>query len=247
MENAPTTPTRPLTDGPQWERDMLKARAAVAAILDAPEDRLADRDFLLSIVRRMGIPFNDWANFAAFQDCVNSTGMGLIQIPTEYVDFLLTLHGRRIGTFCEIGVNSGGFSVLTAAYLLRACGLREYHGIDVADLFIDHAHFAARLPLHLHIPATSADLAGRHFDAVFIDGDHSYWWAKMDFLNLGADARICAFHDIHGHEYDHLDGGIVRCWAELRLSYRARCSILEIAHAVPDWMGIGVMLLEDRL
>lgn len=137
--------------------------------------------------------------------------------------------------------------MLTAAYLLRAAGLREYHCIDVADRFVDRAHFMALLPLRLHIPATSAALAGRRFDGVFVDGDHSYHWAKMDFLNLGASARVCAFHDINGREYDHLDGGVARCWAELRLSYRARASILEFSHAAPDWMGIGVMLLEETL
>lgn len=90
-------------EGPQWERDVAKSRAAVQAILDAPAERLAERDFLLSVVRQMGIPFNAWAGFAAFQEYMNASEVGLIQILTEYVDFLLTLRRRRLETFCEIG------------------------------------------------------------------------------------------------------------------------------------------------
>lgn len=233
----------PAESGPQWDREIVASRAAVRLILEASSEQLASRDFLLAAVRRMGIPFNTWPGFACFQDYMNSTRIGLIQIPTEYVDFLLALRRYELTTFCEIGVNTGSFSVLTAAYLLRTSGLREYHCVDVADSFIDRAHFTSVLPLHLHVPANSADLAGRAFDGVFIDGDHSYHWVKMDFLNVGAAARVCALHDIKATEYNGLDGGVVRYWAELRQTYRAQCGILEISHASPDWMGIGVMLL----
>ncbi len=60
-------------------------------------------------------------------------------------------------------------------------------------------------------PNTSSDLVGQKFDLVFIDADHSYMGAKYDWLNLGRYARkAVGFHDIHGHEYDKYDGGIVR-------------------------------------
>lgn len=227
------------------ERDRM--RAAVQDILDAPPERLGQRAFLLDAVRRVGIPFNTWGNMAGLQDCQNASTVGLIQLPSEYVDFLLLLRGRRIRSFCEIGIDRGGFAAVTAAYLLRCCGLEEYHCVDPVDAFVDRDHYAGLLPLRFHIPATSCDLAGRSFDAVFIDGDHSYGWVKRDFINLGRHARICVFHDIRGHEYDHLDGGVVRFWAEVKESYRDRCSILELAHSGPYWMGIGVMLRDEPI
>src|SRR3712207_8695568 len=49
----------------------------------------------------------------------------------SYVDLLLLLRRRRVRTFCEIGVDFGGFTVLTAAYLKRVCGLEEHHCVDV--------------------------------------------------------------------------------------------------------------------
>ncbi|HYE48751.1 MAG TPA: class I SAM-dependent methyltransferase [Azospirillaceae bacterium] len=230
---------------PEVERDRI--RAAVEMVLDAPPERLGERAFLMDVVRRVGIPFNDWPNLGAYQDFHNASRAGLIQVPGEYVDFLLMLRNRRIHSFCEIGTDRGGFAVLTCAYLMRACGLEEYHVVDVADVFHDRAHFAARLPITFHIPATSDDLAGHPFDVVFIDGDHSYGWAKRDFLNLGRHARLCCFHDIKGHEYDGMGGGIVRFWGEIKQSYSRRCSILEISHAAPAWMGIGLLFLDERL
>ncbi|HYC02351.1 MAG TPA: class I SAM-dependent methyltransferase [Azospirillaceae bacterium] len=227
------------------ERDRI--RTAVEMMLDAPAERLADRAFLLDLVRRVGIPFNDWPNFAAYQDFQNASRAGLIQVPGEYVDFLLLLRRHRIHSFCEIGTDRGGFAALTCAYLTRVCGLEEYHVVDIADVFHDRDHFAARLPITFHIPATSDDLAGHPFDVVFIDGDHSYDWAKRDFLNLGRHARLCCFHDIKGHEYDHLGGGIVRFWGEIKQSYSRRCSILEISHSAPAWMGIGMLYLDAAM
>jgi hypothetical protein len=84
---------------------------------------------------------------------------------------------------------------------------------------------------------------GRSFDAVFCDGDHSYWWTKRDFLNLGRYAGIFCLHDIKAHEYDQLEGGVTRFWAEFKESFRNRCSMIEISHSGPDWMGIGVAFM----
>ncbi len=225
--------------------ERARIHRTIQAVLEAEPEQLANRAFLLEIVKGVGVPFNIWQGYDSLHPWVNSSDLGIIQIPSEYVDFLLLLRRYPIRTFCEVGCDFGGFSILTAAYLTRACGLREYHCLDVQERFIDRDIYQQLLPLHFHVPATSNDLCGRPFDAVFIDGDHSYWWTKRDFLNLGRHARIFALHDIRAHEYDHLDGGVVRFWNEFKETYRATASIFEIAHSGPAWMGIGVGFLNQ--
>jgi hypothetical protein len=229
------------------ERERMRIRHTVQRVLVAEEGELADRAFLLEAVRDVGIPFNIWGGYGAFHGYGNSSDLGMIQVPMEYVDLLLLLRRHRVRTFCEIGVDFGGFTVLTAAYLKRVCGLEEYHCVDVRPRFVDREIYERLLPLVFHVPATSNDLCGRAFDVVFCDGDHSYWWTKRDFLNLGRYAGIFCLHDIKAHEYDSLEGGVTRFWAEFKESFRDRCSILEISHSGPAWMGIGVAFLNEPL
>ena len=244
---APSGDAVKLLSDANFERERLRIRYTVQSVLAASETELTSRAFLLEAVRGIGIPFNIWDGYSAYHGYGNSSDLGMIQVPMEYVDLLLLLRHRKIRTFCEIGVDFGGFSVLTAAYLKRMCGLEEYHCVDVRPRFVDRGFYESVLPLVFHVPATSNDLCGRAFDAVFCDGDHSYWWTKRDFLNLGRYAGIFCLHDIKAHEYDHQEGGVTRFWAELKESFRGQCSILEISHSGPDWMGIGVAFMNERL
>jgi hypothetical protein len=115
------------------------------------------------------------------------------------------------------------------------------------DHFPQKDQFQRKVPLIFHFGKTSDDLCGEPYDLVFIDGDHSYMWMKKDFLNIGRYANICCFHDIKAHEYDHLGGGTVRCWRELKESYREKASIIEISHSGPYWMGIGMIFLSEPI
>lgn len=74
-----------------------------------------------------------------------------------------------------------------------------------------------------------------------IDGDHSFDGAQSDLLNLGLFAtKLIAFHDIHGHEFDHLNGGVSRLWNEFRIAQREKMTVLEFSHHTRPWMGIGL-------
>jgi predicted O-methyltransferase YrrM len=76
-----------------------------------------------------------------------------------------------------------------------------------------------------------------HYDAVFIDGDHSYRAARADVdFALSRSPRLIALHDIADsawHAQAHCC--VSRVWAELRATYSTEERI------VGDWGGIGLV------
>ena len=222
--------------------DILKGRKVIDAILADDINLLKQRSHLLKRFKQFGTIYQTWKLFEPFQEYVNSSMFGTLQIPTEYIDFLLYCIEKKPATFCEIGCYVGGFAVFTSAVLLRFHTDFKYTIIDIEDIFADWDHYKKVLPLDKRIPSTAQHYAQEAFDIVFIDADHSYDGLKRDFLSLGQHANmLCGFHDINGTEYDHLDGGTRRAWNDLKVSYREKASILEIAHMKEEWMGIGVI------
>jgi len=88
-------------------------------------------------------------------------------------------------------------------------------------------------------PATRARLAAQ-YDAVFIDGDHSYCGSRSDFdLACSLRPRLIALHDVVDSDWHAQSRCCVsRLWAELRRLHRTeQC-------AGADWAGIGIVYPE---
>jgi hypothetical protein len=177
---------------------------------------------------------------------MNRSGLGTLQIPTEFCDFLMDCCGLGIESAVEVGVFRGGSSYFAAAMLQRANPSCIYTLVDIADYRLGYREFAAILNLQAQIPGTAAALSGWKFDFVFIDGDHSYDGARVDYIHLGQHAKkVLAFHDIHAHEFNGLDGGVRRMWREARDELHAGQRSKEYAHYPDRWMGIGAIFLEQ--
>jgi hypothetical protein len=85
------------------------------------------------------------------------------------------------------------------------------------------------------------------FDALFIDGNHSYEYVKADWKNYGPMARIVGFHDINwkdtwksakGNHPTAAQMGAERVWNEIKDNYRHE----EFRwHPTNNYHGIGVL------
>ena len=227
-------------DAYAYDFAVKKLRAAIHRILDASDDEIRDRAFILSCIRQVGITYQDWEGMTAFTSYINPAPVGLIQIPTEFADYLLLTGTSRPATAIEIGVFRGASAYISDAYFFRLNKRHSYTAVDICDDLADFDYFRNLLPIVKAAPSTSGRYAGQSFDLAFIDGDHSYDGSRVDWLNVGRSSAVVGFHDINGPEYQALNGGVRRTWNEVKLEYRHTCSIFEISHH-PAWMGIGVI------
>ncbi len=177
---------------------------------------------------------------SAFTSCINSASVGIIQIPTEFADYLLLAGASRPTTAIEIGVARGASAYVSAAYLFRLNREHTYTAVDIHDNLVDFDDCKGILPILEAAPSTSGCHIGRRFDLAFIDGDHSYDGSRADWLNVGRSSGVVGCHDINGPEYHALNGGVRRTWNEVKLECRHTCPILEISHH-PASMGVGVI------
>jgi hypothetical protein len=84
------------------------------------------------------------------------------------------------------------------------------------------------------------------FDAILIDGDHTYEGVKADWENYRDLAPIVAFHDIVGHDQfekvTRRGVEVPRLWAEIKAS---GANVVEFV-SPGSAMGIGVVIQEAR-
>ncbi|MBN9047002.1 MAG: class I SAM-dependent methyltransferase [Rhizobiales bacterium] len=225
--------------------DIEKAMLVVRRILSSSDTEFHSRSFILDQVRQYGLFFSGWSLLSKFVEWQNCSQFGLLQYPTEFADFAMEVAKLNIDDAIEIGVYYGASSFFLAAMLQRANKKSTYHMVDIADRIPAINEFKSLLNLEVHIPATSDDFKGKEFDFVFIDADHSYEATLRDYLNLGQFAKkAVAFHDICGHEYDHLSGGTVRFWKDFRDSNATEMRIVQFTHSPTEWMGIGLGVKE---
>ncbi len=241
-DSQPGKTTTELAHSKITRRVLSRGLESVRTILASSDKEITSRAFILERIREFGISYNEWPEMWQYQSWRNLIDFGLVQIPTEFTDYLMMLiRQRSIKTAIEIGVWRGASSYITCAVLQRLNRDAEYIMVDTEDQTLGFDEFSAHLNLRKQIPATALDFEGREFDLVFIDGDHSYGGIQRDYVCLGKHAKkVVAFHDIHGREFNHLGGGPVRFWSEFRATNAAKMMVCEFMHSQSPWMGIGV-------
>ena len=231
-----------------WEierADFARVVAAIGKIQAASLDELRSLEWLLDTIRAVGlVPIPD-AEVTYEGECewMNSSQQGLIQLPREFARWLLLLAEHRPATFLEIGCFNGASASITAAYLQRFNPAFTATTLDVWPAFVFYPEVRGLVPLRYVVGKTSFDFAGERFDAVFIDGDHSFEWAWADYQNVGRAAKMCGLHDVNNAPYRDLAmGGVCGVWDLLRRDEAGpEVAFTEIfEHPSREIMGIGV-------
>ena len=228
--------------------DFERVLGGIRRIQGASPDELESVDWLADVIREVGLVPIPEAERTYGQDSefLNSSQQGLIQIPREYARFLVLTGQYRPASYLEIGCFNGATACLATAYLQRFNPALQAVSIDVFPAFVFYSEVRDLLPLRYEVGATSFDFREQPFDAVFIDGDHSFEWSWADYQNCGRSARICAFHDVNNAPYLELHmGGAPAVW-ELVKQQEKNARIEEIfEHPTGEaLMGIGVRIRE---
>lgn len=185
-----------------------------------------------------------------------------LQDPAELAAFIALLQARRVRSYLEIGARYGGtFELVMSMLPIGAVGVAiDFPGGDFGDARsaedlvaavrrLDARGYDARC---IFGPSSALEVrkrfaqAAQPFDAVLIDGDHSYAGVLSDWQFYGRAARLVAFHDIaapagHANRHGHVVE-VPRLWAELKSRRR------HVEFVTPgSLMGIGVIFNEESI
>ncbi len=224
--------------------DFQRLLDGVRKIQAAPLDALRDEAWLAEVIRSVGlVPIPEFAKtYEGEEDHLNGTQQGLIQLPREFAAWLALLAEHRPTSYLEIGCFNGATATLAGAVVQRISPGARVVTCDLFPAFVFVAEAQKLVALEYHVPRTSYDFSTEKFDAVFIDGDHSFEWAWADYMNVGRRARLCALHDVNNAPYRELPlGGVCGVWEVIKATEPG--AFREIyTHPSAAIMGLGVRI-----
>jgi cephalosporin hydroxylase len=170
----------------------------------------------------------------------------IIQKEMEWHWLMDKLSRQQTRSLLSIGLLDGGMEWHTARYFRDHGRHLDITGIDPVYSKVLQRHQAEVQSWgqgfeFLHGSSRDKEITKRlgRYDAVFIDGDHSYAGVKADFeLALTVTDRMIAFHDVADSIYHRQHGCFVAdLWQEIKAN-NDRVEEYILAH---DWGGVGIV------
>jgi predicted O-methyltransferase YrrM len=176
------------------------------------------------------------------------TSPRLEQIPNEFAWFLDKLVAAAPSTILTIGSMHGGVEWHIARRFRQQSLDIQITAVDLggrpelAQTIADaRSRWAQKVDFVVgdSTLASTRDKLAPHYDAVFIDGDHGYRGARLDYeFAITRTPRVIALHDIVDSMW-HADARccVSRLWSEIELSGSSE------ACRLGEWGGIGIQMV----
>ena len=165
------------------------------------EKSLQDYKVIANLVRIFGLM--PWVHYGMTMagpetDYINPPDVAAIgQTPDQIAKALVYLSDFEIKSYCEIGLYFAGNFVFVSEYLKRFNPEIKCMGVDPTNHVCPEIREIVELSDWMQFATVTSDqIAGRKFDLVMIDGDHSTGWITKDWENVGKHSKICMFHDL---------------------------------------------------
>ncbi len=232
--------------------DFERVLDAIRQFQSAPAANLHDLEWVCQVVGSAGLAplFPAEEIYADEAGLMNASHQGITQYPREFARWLLLLGESDVESYLEIGCYNGATACLATAYLHRLNPALRAITADITPWFFFHPLVRDLIPLEYHAGKTSYDFRDQRFDAVFIDGDHSFPWALADFRNVGEAARICGIHDVKSRYFleNEALGGVTAVWELLKRDTAAPgIEFIELFDHPAEFFGIGVRVRHGKL
>ena len=132
-------------------------------------------------------------------DIINSSPQVIQQVREELQDFLLLLYKHNIKNIIQIGLGHWASTHFALSLLLDKVITIEYDKEHI-DRYSSELCSDCEDVIHSDSLIYHDSLDDNNYDAVFIDGNHSYEYVKKDLYNYSKKIRpggIIALHDVN--------------------------------------------------
>ncbi len=208
-------------------------------------DSLRNPEVVANLVRAFGLV--QWQTESFGEDVIfknPSVDMaGIYQTPMQIAEALVYLSTFKVNSFLEVGVFQGGNFLFCSEYLRRFNPGIQCLGIDPSAYLNPEVKAIIEQEIFVSFKSMTSDkLAGRSFDLVLLDGDHTAAGTNADWENVGKSAKICMLHDIQGP----ICPDVVAFWKALKED-RPDSTIKEcLAYTGKPTQGIGIIHNEKK-